>query len=263
MASLPVRCAWLVALALALAGCVRHGAPAAASVQPPPAAAQAKPTRPARILVFTRTTGFRHDSIPAAVALLRELAKASGLEVEHSEDAGVFDDDMPQRYRAVVFANTTGNILDAAQRRAFERFVRGGGGFLGLHSAADSEYTSDWYRELIVARFESHPPGLQSARVHFEGVADVDQAPWRVTDELYNYDHNPRGTATVLATVTEADYDGGRMGADHPIAWCHDRHGGRAWYTGLGHDIPLYGDATYRRHLLRGLRYAAGLADAC
>jgi uncharacterized protein len=255
--------AGLAMLALGLAGCVQRGAAIAPGVTPAQVATPTSAARPARILVFTRTTGYRHDSIPAAVALLRALATTSGLEVEHSEDPAVFDGDRLQRYRAIVFANTTGDILDAAQRDAFERFVRHGGGFLGLHSAADSEYSSDWYGRLLAARFASHPPGLQRARVRFEAGDAATRAPWQVTDEFYDFDRNPRGDARVVATLTEADYDGGHMGADHPIAWCHERYGGRSWYTGLGHDIALYGDATYRLHLSQGLRYVTALADTC
>lgn len=252
----------VAALVMAIAGCSGEGGKQTPAVEVAPTTAAAPVAAPGRILVFTRTTGFRHDSIPTAVALLRSLATESGLQVEHSEDASLFRDETLRHYRAVVFASTTGNILDAAQRAALQRFVRGGGGFLGVHAAADTEYSSPWYGDLIVARFASHPPGLQTTRVHFEGD-DKTATPWRVTDELYNYDRNPRAHAHVIATVDEADYDGGTMGADHPIAWCHDRFGGRSWYTGLGHDSALYADATYRRHLLRGLRYVVGLAATC
>jgi type 1 glutamine amidotransferase len=248
---------------MAAAGCSGEGGNQTPAVEVAPATAAAPIATPGRILVFTRTTGFRHDSIPTAVALLRSLAAESGLQVEHSEDAALFRDETLRRYRAVVFASTTGNILDPAQRAALQRFVRGGGGFLGVHAAADTEDSSSWYGDLIVARFASHPPGLQTTHVRFEGSGSDDAAPWRVTDELYNYDRNPRAHARVIATVDEADYDGGTMGADHPIAWCHERFGGRSWYTGLGHDNALYADATYRRHLLGGLRYVVGLAATC
>lgn len=218
----------------------------------------------ARILLFTRTTGFRHDSIPVAVDTLRALAAEAGLDTHHSEDPALFRDNALARYNAVVFANTTGDVLDTAQRAAFERYVRAGGGFLGVHAAADTEYGSLWYGELVGAWFASHPPGLQTAHVTFE----IDNVlargePWRVTDELYNFRRNPRLHADVIATVDERDYAGGTMGDDHPVAWCHARFGGRSWYTGLGHDGALYADVTYRAHLLRGLRYVTRQSDAC
>lgn len=219
---------------------------------------------PPRLLVYTRTTGWRHDSIPVAVDTLRALAAEAGMEVVHTEDPAMFTEEGLAAFRVVAFANTTGDILDATQQAAFERYVRAGGGWLGLHSAADTGYDWPWYGELAGAWFASHPPGLQSSRVVFEGGHGPALAStWRVTDELYNYRDNPRPRVSVIATVDEGDYAGGTMGADHPIAWCHERLGGRAWYTGLGHDIALYADPTFRAHLLRGLRYASGQAPGC
>src|SRR5215212_7089894 len=84
------------------------------------------------------TAGDRHDSIPAAVAAIRALAARHGIEVDHTEDAGVFQPDTLARFKAVGFVNTTGNVLDREQQRAFEAFVEAGGGYLGIHSAADT-----------------------------------------------------------------------------------------------------------------------------
>lgn len=245
---------------LLLAACVPH------DVADGPDATAAVPgsAEPARILVFTRTAGFRHDSIPVAVDTLRELAPEVGLAIEHSEDPSLFNDEALAKYRAVVFASTTGDVLDAEQQAAFERYVRAGGGYLGVHAAADTEYDWPWYGELVVAYFSGHPPGLQDTRVTFEGdAAPAFAQPWRVTDELYNYKRNPRSFAEVIATVDERDYEGGTMGSDHPIAWCHARFGGRAWYTGLGHTEAMYADPIYRAHLLRGLRYVTRQAEGC
>lgn len=246
---------------LLLAACVPHGGVAD---RPDAAAAVPESVESARILVFTRTAGFRHDSIPAAVDTLRALASEAGFSTEQSEDPALFRDDALWRYRAVVFASTTGDVLDAEQQAAFERYVRKGGGYVGVHAAADTEYDWPWYGELVGAWFVGHPPGLQTTRVTFSGDAMPDGgAGWRVTDELYNYRRNPRGNADVIATVHESDYAGGTMGDDHPIAWCHARFGGRAWYTGLGHTEEMYADPVYRAHLLRGLRYVTRQAEGC
>jgi type 1 glutamine amidotransferase len=215
-----------------------------------------------RILVFTRTTGYRHDSIPVGVQTLRELARAEGIAVTHSEDPALFDDASLARFDAVIFLSTTGDVLDDAQQAAFERYVTKGGGYMGVHAAADTEYDWPWYGQLVGAWFRSHPQGLQTTRVHFEHAA-APTSDWPVTDELYNYRRNPRAEVRVIATVDEGRYRGGTMGADHPIAWCHARLGGRAWYTGLGHRAALYADPVYRAHLLRGLRYVTGRADDC
>ena len=217
----------------------------------------------ARVLVFTKTMGWRHDSIPSAIAALQRLGTREGMRVDHSEDANDFNARNLTRYQAVVFANTTLDVLDEQQQAAMQGFVRAGGGFMGIHSAADTEHDWPWYGELVGAWFKSHPPGLQTSRVLFEGKdAETPQA-WTVTDELYNYHSNPRGRVQVLATVQEADYDGGTMGADHPIAWCHAFDGGRAWYTGLGHGIELYADPVFLAQLRDGLRYAAGIQTRC
>ena len=217
-----------------------------------------------RVLVFSKTAGFRHDSIPTAVAALQRLGAQEGLAVDHSEDAGDFNDKNLRRYRAVIFASTTGDVLDANQQAAMESFVRAGGGYVGVHAAADTEYDWPWYGQLVGAWFKSHPPGLQTTKVVFEHAGiPTDTPAWTVTDEIYNYRSNPRSAVQVTATVDERDYQGGTMGADHPIAWCHSYDGGRAWYTGLGHEIKLYADPQFEAQLRRGLRYAVRLADEC
>ena len=253
---IPPRPILLLALLLAnLAGCVT---PASESNEAGQAASSA------RVLVFTRTSGWRHDSIPVAIDTLRELGAGAGMVVEHTEDPSRFAPDTLSRYRAVVFANTTLDVLDASQQAAFERYIAAGGGFVGIHSAADTEYDWPWYGRLVGAWFASHPPGLQDSPVRFEaGHALPGADDWQVRDELYNYRSNPRAHVVVIATVDEAAYAGGTMGVDHPIAWCHASLGGRAWYTGLGHDIPLYADPRFRAHLLRGLRYAMKQSDDC
>lgn len=220
-------------------------------------------TAPDRALVFTRTAGFRHDSIPTAVATLRQLANEEGLIVDHSEDAGDFSAENLARYRVVVFANTTGDVLDASQQAALQAFIRRGGGFVGVHSAADTEHDWPWYGQLVGAYFRSHPPGLQATRVQIERNDKPVGMPWPIRDELYNYRSNPRGQVRVIATVDERLYDGGAMGADHPIAWCHAFDGGHSWYTGLGHDNTVYGDANFLAQLRQGLRYAAGRSNGC
>lgn len=219
---------------------------------------------PVRLLVFTRTTGFRHDSIPTAVDTVRALARKAGWEVEHEEDPGVFTRERLARYRVVVFANTTGDVLDDAQQVALREYVERGGGFVGIHSAADTEYGWPWYESLVGAWFLSHPSELQTTRLMFadDGIAAGGRT-WQVTDELYNYRSNPRARVRVVATVDESGYTGGTKGTDHPIAWCHAAGKGRSWYTGLGHRNEIYADETFRRHLLRGLHYAAGDSDDC
>lgn len=227
------------------------------------AAAAPVPETAMRVLIFSKTATFRHDSIPTAIATVRRLAEEQGMQADASEDPAAFTDAALARYRVVVFANTTGEVLDAAQQAAFERFIRAGGGFVGIHSAADTGYEWPWYGKLVAAYFGGHPPGLQGSRVQPERDGRPDGEAWPVRDELYNYRSNPRGQVQVLATIDEKLYEGGTMGADHPIAWCHAFDGGRAWYTGLGHDAAIYADPHFLAQLRGGLRYAAGIAPGC
>lgn len=225
--------------------------------------APASAAPPERVLVFTKTAKFRHDAIPVAAATLQRLIVEDGMAADHTEDAGAFTTGNLARYRVVVFASTTGDVLDEAQQAALEGFVRAGGGFVGVHAAADTEYDWPWYGRLVGAYFKNHPPGLQSTHVQPERDGRAMGTRWPITDELYNYRANPRSQVRVIATVDEREYDGGTMGADHPIAWCHAFDGGRSWYTGLGHDAAVYADRRFIAQLARGLRYASGRSDDC
>jgi type 1 glutamine amidotransferase len=221
---------------------------------------------PGRILVFSRTTGFRHDSIPDGIAVIRSLGAQHGFAVDATEDPSVFDDAQLAPYAAVVFLSTTGDVLDDGQQAAFQRFIAKGRGFVGVHSAADTEYDWAWYGGLVGAYFKSHP-AIQPATIR---VADASHdstralpASWDRTDEWYNFQSNPRGRVHVLATLDEKTYSGGDMGEDHPIAWCQFYQGGRAWYTALGHTRETYSEPLFLAHLLGGIRFAAGLPEVC
>ena len=218
------------------------------------------------VLVFSKTTGFRHDSIPQGITTIRALGADYDFAVESTEDAARFTDAELGRYRVVVFLNTTGDILDSGQKAAFERFIRSGGGFVGIHSASDTEYRWAWYGRLVGAYFASHPE-IQRATVRIEDPDQVSTKDlprsWERTDEWYNFRSNPRGTVQVLAVLDESTYSGGKMGADHPIVWCQLIDGGRSWYTGMGHTRESYAEPLFRLHLLGGIETAAGTAEGC
>ncbi|WP_329428862.1 ThuA domain-containing protein [Streptosporangium sp. NBC_01495] len=215
-----------------------------------------------KVLVFSKTAGFRHDAIPAGITALRGLATENGFTVDATEDAGAFTTANLAQYQAVVFLLTTGDVLNATQQTAFQSYIAGGGGYVGVHAAADTEYDWPWYGGLVGAYFASHP-AIQQVTVRVEDRTHPSTAhlpaAWVRTDELYNYRTNPRSTAHVLATLDESTYSGGSMGADHPISWCKAYQGGRSWYTGLGHTIASYTESNFRAHLYGGLRYAAGV----
>ncbi|MEV0636742.1 ThuA domain-containing protein [Streptomyces sp. NPDC050619] len=227
--------------------------------------AASHPADGTRVLVFSKTAGFRHDSIPDGVEAVRQLGESGGFTVDATEDAGAFTARNLRRYDAVVFLSTTGDVLGPAQQRAFESYIQRGGGYVGIHAAADTEYDWEFYGGLAGAYFQSHP-AIQPATVHVEDRAHpaTSHLPrsWERTDEWYNYRSNPRDRAHVLASLDESSYTGGTMEGDHPIAWCQTYQGGRAFYTGLGHTKESYAEPAFRRHLLGGIRYATGDVQA-
>ncbi|RST10271.1 DUF1080 domain-containing protein [Streptomyces sp. WAC05374] len=241
-------------------------APPRASVReaaPETARAAADPAY--RILAFSKTAGFRHSSIDDGLAALRELGSGNNVTVDATEDAQAFTAGNLARYKAVVFLSTTGDVLNAAQQTAFEQYVRAGGGYVGVHAAADTEYDWPFYAGLAGALFHSHPHN-QTATLRVEDRAHDATAhlgrTWQRFDEWYNYRSNPRSAAHVLASLDESSYTGGNMSGDHPIAWCKDYQGGRAFYTGGGHTDESFTDPAFRRHLLGGIRWAAGMTEA-
>ena len=218
------------------------------------------------VLVFSKTAGFRHDSIPAGIAAIQALGEQNGFHVEATEDAGAFTADNLSRFSAVVWLSTTGDVLNADQQTAFENYIAAGGGYAGVHAASDTEYDWPWYGQLVGAWFKSHPQ-IQQATVDVEGhdhpsTVDLPDT-WTRTDELYNYRTNPRADVKVLASLDESSYDpGGDAMGDHPIAWCHPQGAGRSWYTGGGHTIESYSEPAFLTHLAGGIKYAAGLEAA-
>ena len=186
-------------------------------------AAYGQATDEPRVLVFSKTAAFRHGSIPAGVQAIRELGTANQFAVDATEDAAAFTDENLARYDAVVWLSTTGDVLDAPQQAAFERYIQAGGGYAGVHAASDTEYTWNWYGGLVGAYFSGHPDP-QSATVEVADHAHPSTkhlpARWTRSDEWYNFQSNPRGKVHVLATLDETTYTGGGMGTDHPIAWC-------------------------------------------
>jgi type 1 glutamine amidotransferase len=236
----------------------------AGAIIAPAATALAFQSVAGRVLLFSKTAEYRHDSIPDAIAALTTLGAEYGLTADATEDASIFADALLTPYQAVVFLMTTGNVLDDEQQAAFERYIRAGGGYVGVHSASDTEYDWPWYGGLVGAYFKHHPD-VQPATVRVEDHAHPATVGlpdrWARTDEWYDFRVNPRGAVTVLASLDESTYRGGEMGADHPIAWYHAFDGGRAFYTAGGHTRESYADRLFLQHLLGGISYAAGLTS--
>ena len=252
----------MAALALAGAGCGPDRQPP----EPAPATPMATTTAPGgfRVLVFTRTAGFRHASIEAGVAAIRRLGHEHGFAVDDTADPARIGQGLAG-YRAVVFLSTTGDLLDPGQQAALERYLQDGGGWVGVHGAADAEYDWPWYGGLVGAWFRRHPAVQQATVRPAPGAAALAGKPparWERGDEWYDFRANPRGRVRVLATVDESTYRGGGMGTDHPIAWCQEYGGGRAWYSAMGHTGGSFREPPFLAHLLAGIRYAAGQTAA-
>ena len=218
------------------------------------------PSGPARVLVFSKTSGYRHESIGAGKVALMQLGAAHGFTVDTTEDAARITEDSLKRYDAVIFLSSTGNILDRAQEVDLQRYIQAGGGFVGIHAAADAEYDWHWYGSLVGGYFLSHPEQQMATLRVVDGTHGSTShlpAEWKRKDEWYNFKSLAPDLHVVLR-IDESSYSGGANGANHPMAWYHEFDGGRAWYTELGHTIESYSDSLLLKHVLGGIRYAIG-----
>lgn len=215
-----------------------------------------------KILVFSKTMGFKHASIPKGIAAIQKLGSENGFAVDTTKNADLFNDENLKQYSAVVFLSTTMNVLDHTQEAAFERYIQSGGGFVGIHAAADCEYDWGWYNKLVGAQFLSHPAGTPEADFiikdnSFIATQHFTDSVWHRSDEIYNY-KNINPDVNVIMTVDESTYEGGENGEYHPFSWYHEFDGGRAFYTGAGHTDESFSEELFLKHILGGIQYAIG-----
>ncbi len=218
-----------------------------------------KAEKPMRVLVFSKTAAFRHDSITDGIAAMKKLAADKGFQVTATESAEVFTSKELNSYDVVMFLSTTGDVLNDAQQNAFEAHMKSGRGFVGVHAASDTEYDWPFYGQLVGAYFKGHP-AITQATINVEKETSetaVLPRPWNHVDEWYNFRKNPRSQVEVLASVDEKSYPGGDMG-DHPIMWRTRLGKARGWYTALGHTGSTYRESLFLESLYRGIRWAAG-----
>lgn len=216
------------------------------------------------VLLFTKTEGWRHDSIEAGVEAIYQLGNENNFNVTWTEDSGYFTIESLDDYDAVIFLNTTLNLFNDQQREAFRSYIQNGGGFVGIHSATDTEYEWPYYGELVGAYFDNHPgnPNVREAVIE---VVDSDHLStrhlpdnWVISDEWYNFGYmNDR--VNVLLRLDTDSYEGSDHPGNHPIAWYHEFDGGRSFYTGLGHTIESFSEPLFLGHLLGGIQYAMGI----
>lgn len=220
-----------------------------------------------KVLVFSLTKGFHHASIPNGIAAVQKLGQENGFDVDTTTNPEWFNDSTLKKYSAVIFLSTTGDVLNYRQEAAFERYIQAGGGFVGVHSATDTEYDWGWYGRLVGGYFYDHPgindtfPNVQQGVFNLVDQSHISTThlpkQWKRTDEFYAF-KKLDSNVHVLMTVDENSYHGGKRMGNHPMAWYHEYDGGRAFYTALGHTETSYTEPDYLKHLLGGIQYVIG-----
>ena len=220
-----------------------------------------------KVLIFSKTAGYYHESIPSGIAAIQKLGAENGFEVDTTKNAANINEENLAQYAAVIFLSTTADVLDHYQEADFERYIQSGGGFVGIHAAADTEYEWGWYGRLVGGYFADHPgindphPNVQQGKISKTGEKhpSVDFLPqsFERTDEWYSYKNVNPNTKKILM-LDESSYQGGMDMGEHPIAWYHEFDGGRAWYTGGGHTHESFSEENFLKHLLAGIQYAIG-----
>jgi len=211
------------------------------------------------ILVFSKTNGFRHGSIPAGISAINNMAQDAHWQMTFSEDSTLFNQAELHKYDLVIFLNTTGDILGPDEEAAFKSYLQNGGRFMGIHSASDTENNWLWYGQMLGARFASHPP-VQSAEInvhHEDAHPCISHLPekWTRTDEYYNFKEPLVNYANVLLDLNESTIEGIKMNTYHPLAWHHKFQGAKVFYTALGHTKEAYEEKAFVLHLEQAIQW--------
>lgn len=216
-----------------------------------------------RILVFSLTKGFHHNSIKEGNQFFIDLGKKQAIGVDTTTDATKFNEANLKNYAAVVFLSTTGDVLNPAQQIDFERYIQAGGGYFGIHAASDTEYNWPWYNDLMGGYFASHPGGRVSnvqkgkmitldktfpASAHFPDTFEK-------TDEFYDFKSLKKDILKFIVRVDESSYEMGKMGDFHPMAWYHEFDGGKAFYSNFGHTPETFSEPLITEHFWQGLKW--------
>ncbi|WP_073124288.1 ThuA domain-containing protein [Reichenbachiella agariperforans] len=216
-----------------------------------------------KVLIFSKTNGWRHPSIEKGQSALGEWADEQNWNLTLSEDSLDISVDNLKGVDVLLFLNTTGDVLGEQEQEALVWYISQGGGFVGVHSAVDTEMQWPWFRQMIGARFKNHPK-VQEARStvsHSHPAVEQWGDSLSFTDEWYNYKEPVVAHANVILNLDEESYNGGNMGENHPLAWYHYFEGGRVFYTGLGHRKGTYDDSGFRTHLSQAINWAGGRYD--
>jgi type 1 glutamine amidotransferase len=213
-----------------------------------------------KVLIFSKTKGFRHKSIEHAREVIAEICLQNDINVDSTENAAIFNAKNLKQYDALIFLNTTGDLFNDKEQNALVKYIRSGGGFVGIHAATDAEYDWEWYGRMIGGYFKSHPK-QQNAKVNIINKAHLstNMLPDNIVrrDEWYDF-KDINEDIIVLATLDETSYKGGKMNNNHPIVWYHEFEGGRIFYTGFGHTNKTFDEPLMQKHMLGGIKYAIG-----
>lgn len=218
------------------------------------------PEKAKKVLIFSKTNGFRHESIAAGIEAIKKLGTENNFLVDATEDSLAINSKNLKQYKTIIFLSASGNVLGEKQKEALKKFIQKGGGFVGIHSATNCEPNWSWYTKMIGGIFEGHPePQPAKLIVVNHDHSSTKQLPtiWERKDEWYNFkDLNP--DVNVLIKIDETSYNGGKHGENHPLAWYQSYDGGRVFYTALGHSPESYSEPLFAAHLLGGITYAMG-----
>ncbi len=212
------------------------------------------------ILIFSKTNGWRHKSIKAGIVAIKKLGQKNNWKVDATEDSLKFNLKYLKKYNAIVFLNTTGNILNENQQQDFKQYLNEGGGFVGIHSATDTELSWPFFAEMIGAQFKNHPPQQKATIIVNKNNKHDATKHYNNTfqkfDEWYNFRKPVAAHVNVLLELDETSYNGQKMNTKHPIAWYHTYEGARVFYTGMGHTKETFINTDFLQHLKEGILWA-------
>ena len=217
-----------------------------------------------KVLVFSKTGAFRHRSIPAGITFFKKLQVETKWKINFTEASEDFSSENLKNYNVVVFLNTTGNILNNQQKKAFQKYINNGNGFVGIHAASDTEKKWSWFTNMIGATFKDHPK-VQNATLVVDKSSEHPaichlKKQEIFKDEWYNFLKPVAKHVNILASVDESSYQGKQMNSKiHPIVWYHHFNGGRIFYTGLGHTNESYQDTRFQKMIKGGILWAANI----
>jgi uncharacterized protein len=212
------------------------------------------------VLVFSKTSGFRHTSISSGLKMMSDLAQERKWLLTATENADLFTPEFLKTFDVVVFLNPTMDVFNDRQQKDFEAFMNNGKGFVGIHASADCEYDWAWYGNLNGAFFKTHPEA-QTGTVIFEDTDHPTMAPfkgmktYRTFDEWYTFKENPRAKVKVLARLDETSLDEKTMKddkwkmGDHPLIWYQEMDNTRSFYTVFGHTHEAFQDPKVKEHI--------------